>query len=575
MNKLMLLPGGIFAAALLAFLLLPRGLQEESAGDGIEALAARVAAQTGAELLSRELIPESDLPPEGTRSLFDHLIKEHGSLPFPFERMVEMLAAYDADGRTPNQLLIPDGRSLLKGHASFARPRMVVAADAQPPQGVALAPIFKGRLFLGFVDDAREIEVISYNEAAGRFEFQLVKNYCTGCVPQIVYAKRAICKTCHTNAAPIFPVRPWEETNAQPAISSRIAERVDGPDYFGAPLQRRLDNAEAFDNLTDVANVLPTTQSIWIDGCGAQGMACRRTLLKLALRAALNPTALDQPSEARSRLLELQAQNWPAAGIALPSGDLNNRNPLNQDLYDESFGAQFKRLLFPRKERVRSGDKLTDFDSLPSLPQEFDPLTPRAPKKIISAADMDGVYGVAQMFAPSDLARLEALADYRIDLLEVAVDALSDEYFAAAPLQRVVLFNALSEQLGAVPGDYCCLDVSALSAPIEDGEPPLELAEGSVLIPFERYCFACHRGNPAAHLDFMSGPDEATVLAKIKATEDIREVLDYARYLGSRKASKLMPPADSWQREELQRALERGEEPLQAMRDQVPSMFEF
>src|SRR5207245_2080625 len=149
--------------------------------------------------------------------LFDHILKDNGGLPYPFDKLLDLVARYDAEGRKPASVLIPDGRSLLKAQASFARPRIVTAANVRPAgSSVDFGLLLKGRLFLGFVENAREIEVISYNEAAGRYEFQLVRDYAEGGVPRITYAKRSLCSSCHQGQAPIFPVRPWDETNALP-----------------------------------------------------------------------------------------------------------------------------------------------------------------------------------------------------------------------------------------------------------------------------------------------------------------------------------------------------------------------
>src|SRR5438132_3914798 len=189
---------------------------------------------------SRSAISHEDLPPHGTRSLFDHLLAESGGLPYPFDRLLDLLRRYDADGRPPASVLIPDGRSLLKAQATFAKPRVVVAAEGSPPPSAAdLGFFLRGRLFLGYVEDAREIEVISYNEAAGRYELQLVRDYFEGGVPRISYAKRSLCTSCHQGEAPIFPVRPWDETNAEPAVAERIRAARGaalGADYCGVPI---------------------------------------------------------------------------------------------------------------------------------------------------------------------------------------------------------------------------------------------------------------------------------------------------------------------------------------------------
>ncbi len=541
---------------------------------------AEVAAAQGsrnANSLHAQIIGESDLPPAGTRSLLDYWLAEQGAIPFPFTQFVDALAAEDGSERPVLSVLIPDGRSLLKAQADFTSPRIVVAANMQPPAGALIAPDFAGRLYLGFTENANEIEVLSYNEAAGRFEFQLITDYCAGCNPRLVYAKRAICTTCHQGGVPIFSVRPWQETNAQSAIADRIAEyHVDT--VHGAPIRVTLETPDAIDNLTNQAAVLVATQKAWLDGCGvgSAGVSCRREQLRYALRWMLNPAALDSGAP---DLVAAQAVQWPAEGIAIAGNDLRSRDPFDSGLYEQSFFGQLRRLVFGEPERQMSGDKLADFDRLPKLPAEFDPLARRPAKKWISARDVDPALGVALIFTPQDRERLEQTAGYSEARLDAAVSALPDTLFAPAPLRRTVLLEALLSQLGDTVPPHRFADLGELSAPILEGEPPLELKAGSPLKPFEQYCFACHRGNPSARLDFMSGPDEATVLESIRATDSIRDVLDWQRYRGTRKEGQLMPPADSWQREELAKVLAEWPAntatPVDQMRDTVPALFEF
>ena len=127
--------------------------------------------------LSDKIIPDTDLPPPGTRSLFDHIVAQNDVLPYPFEKLIALLTAQNPAGQAPLTLLIPHGRSLLKGQADNAHPRLVVAADFDGQNtAFGLGKATRGQLFLGFVENAKEIEVVSYNEAAGRFEYQLVQN---------------------------------------------------------------------------------------------------------------------------------------------------------------------------------------------------------------------------------------------------------------------------------------------------------------------------------------------------------------------------------------------------------------
>ncbi len=561
----------LLAGALVAWLSWP-----EPAGQGpsVSERARHGAARPG--VLSSQVIPGEDLPPEGTRSVFDHLIAQNEQLPYPFARLVALVGAQDPEGRAPLVLLIPQGRSLLKASAHFARPRVLVAADFQAPNtDHAFGLAARGRLFLGFVEDAAEIEVISYNEAAGRYEFQLVQDYREGGVPRIVYARRAVCTTCHQGAAPIFPQRPWSETNANPDVARRIVDARGGDGaYAGVPISIALAVPERFDELTDVANFVPVTQRIWLDGCGdgAAGNACRRELFRLAVDFALDPGGFDGGG-ATGRLRAMQAAAWPKGGIAVAEADIRNRDPLAEAAGPR---AWLRGLLAPRpRTGPRDAEQaLADFERLPRLPLELDPVAARPPKRVLTPAVVDGVFGLAQFFTASDVALLERHAGDPARR-HAALAQLPEALFAPAPFARVRLLGALLAALRAPAREYAFLDTSQMSPPQALGVPPLALAAGSKLAPFAQYCFACHRGNPARRLDFMAGPDEAAVLAGIEAKGEIRDVLDWERYRGTDKEATLMPPADSHQRAALEAALAQDPQLLEEMRKVVPSLFEF
>ncbi|HUR40882.1 MAG TPA: hypothetical protein VM240_06895 [Verrucomicrobiae bacterium] len=554
--------------AFLAWALWPDG----GAGPSIQS---RAAESVRSEGLAARVIASGDLPPEGTRSLFDHLIAQNESLPYPFEKLVALVQAQDPEGRPPVALLIPRGRSLLKAQADFARPRVLLAADAHAPNtAAALGVAARGQLFFGFVEDAAEIEVISYNEAAGRFEFQLVQDYREGGVPRIVYARRAVCTTCHQGGAPIFPQRPWSETNAQPAIAARISDARGPAPYMTVPVAVPLAVPERFDELTDVGNFIPVAQRIWLDGCGegAGGRACRREMLRLAVDFAIEPGAFDGGTVA-GKLRELQAAAWPAGGIGVPDGDLRNRDPLAERPSTRAWLRDLVSRALPERT-PRSNEDLDQFERLPKLPPELDPVQPRAPKRVLTAAVFDGVFALAQFFTPADARLIEQHAADR-EARARAVARIPDAEFDGAPFARVRLLNALLVALRQPPRAYALLDTRLMSPPQALGVPPLELAEGSVLQPYARYCFACHRGNPSARLDFMSGADEAAVLENLRTQDKVREVLDWERYRGTDKAATLMPPADSHQHRELQAALVDQPQLLEEMRKVVPALFDF
>lgn len=540
--------------------------------DGVAATA--VARAERSHTLHSQLVGESDLPPEGTRSLLDYWLVEQGAIPYPFPRFLEALSAEDARGRQPIAVMVPDGRSLLKAQADFAAPRVIIAANMQSPKGALLGPDFEGRIYLGFTESAAEIELLSYNAGAGRFEFQLITDYCEGCNPRLVYAKRAICTTCHQSGVPIFSVRPWEETNAQPTIAARIATHH-GDFYQGAATRIGLDRPDALDNLTNQSAVLVATQRAWLDGCGPgrEGAICRRQMLTEGLRWLFDPAALAGAHER-----EQVREHWPEGGIPIAGNDLLSRNPFDSGLYQASVWSQIKRLVLGEPERISSGDRLADFDQLPKLPSQFDPLVLRPAKGYLTKAEPDAALGVALLFTESDKQRIEEAAGFSAEKIRIAIEALPDALYEAMPLQRLPFVQAMLQQFGVAVPAHRFDDLGELSEPILDGEPPLEIASGSKLEPFERYCFGCHRGNPSARLNFMGGATEAEVLEKIRRTDAIRDALDWDRYLGTRKEGQLMPPADSWQRAELVEVLEKGSpdgDPLMAMRDEVPALFDF
>ena len=97
------------------------GRKARQDGPAIAELAKRPTV-TDATARSSKIISREDLPPEGTRALFDHLVAQADGVPWPFEKLVEMVAKQDPSGAQPLVLLVPDGRSLLKGQADYAHP---------------------------------------------------------------------------------------------------------------------------------------------------------------------------------------------------------------------------------------------------------------------------------------------------------------------------------------------------------------------------------------------------------------------------------------------------------------------
>ena len=289
--------------------------------------------------------PGDNLPRHG-RSLFDRLFavsrgaQAEIELPFPFSALLARVEAQlqpATDGSLPalKSVLIPLGRSLQRTAAApdhFAFPRVVAAVDGQPANAAAL--LLKDRLYIGYQERSAVLEVISYNEEEGRFEFQLVKDYRAGGKPRVFHANRLLCFACHQNGAPIFARALWDETNANPRVASELL--ASGGSFHGIAARRGVDLPYAIDNASDRANGFALTQLLWRQGCGGDEPAaqrCRAGLFAASLRHALSGSQVWAGDAAFVDTVATPLRNearrrWPQ-GLAVGSADLPNRDPLS------------------------------------------------------------------------------------------------------------------------------------------------------------------------------------------------------------------------------------------------------
>jgi hypothetical protein len=286
-----------------------------------------------------------NLPPAG-RSLFDFLVAKsvNGAtsydIPYPIESLLDRIderAGCSAKTETcTRKVLIPLGRSLQRTAASqrgfFETPRLVVAVDREPATEREGQLLLKDRLFIGYHEASNLIEVISYNETAGRFEFQLVRNYRPGATPELVYANRAICQSCHQNQAPLFSRNQWDETNANPRIGQQLAAAH--ASFYGVAARGAISEPNAIDAATDDANRLAATQRLWWEACGERATdaaRCRSAALWAALQYRLSgERGFETRGAFEDVLSPAVARNakahWPL-GLAIPNPDLPNRDP--------------------------------------------------------------------------------------------------------------------------------------------------------------------------------------------------------------------------------------------------------
>jgi hypothetical protein len=293
----------------------------------------------------------ADLPPGGY-SLFDRLFSRPGDngyqhdIPYPFESLLQQLEQRFPDYTGDNdsslvKVLIPRGRSLQRETASpdyYRFPRIVVALD----QDSKTPALVKNRLFMGYQEKSQSIEVISYNETAGRFEYQVVEDYAAGKTPRVRYASRGLCLSCHQNAAPIFARPRWRESNFSNKVAERIAEYHDS--YHGVSVLADKGDAARFDFATDQAGLFNAYQQVWQDGCDAgenenRNRACRAGLFLAVLQQAI--ASIPRPRY-RSPLIEQSllppvrqnwARRWPQ-GMPVAGSDIDDRDAPPPDAAD-------------------------------------------------------------------------------------------------------------------------------------------------------------------------------------------------------------------------------------------------
>lgn len=373
--------------------------------------------------------PGPDVPPVG-RSLFDFLFATTDSegtptyeIPHPFEALTAHLSDYliTTSTRPLQQVLIPLGRSLQREAAApnyFHFPRAVVAAEAEP-QLVADKPLIrlKDRLYLGYQEKTGVLEVISYNEAAARFEFQIVHNYRAGATPDVRYAERGTCAGCHQNLAPIFADEPWSESNSNPAVAAGL--RTVAESFYGIPAFVGMDIPGLINVSAQRANLFSAHQAFWKEGCGRdttqETAGCRADAAYSALVYRLAGNVHDEAigDVPKRRVAGDVVRSWQAQwpeGLGIHGPLVADREPGN--------GSISRAQLYSRQEQ-------TPLAELPAAQlaafEEFqEPLYLRPPKEVWKAPRSFGrppsanapwmkrwIDGLSDYFAPQDITAID------------------------------------------------------------------------------------------------------------------------------------------------------------------------
>ena len=219
-------------------------------------------------------------------TLFDRLIAKApgGKIPYPFPKLISYLSQYGS----PVSILIPVSRSAQGEHASFADPRRLVGfhkrSEDMPQDMLSLnATSIHARLFLGYVEGTKQIEVMSLSEGSTEFDFQLIENYGESDNAQAETAPQA-CFDCHQHRGPIFTVFPWLETSETNPIIGTLLKNIHGGDSIdGIPISPENRDVFEFDDLVEEAAAILLDNKLWSNQCVTRtdsAAVCRGNLLK-------------------------------------------------------------------------------------------------------------------------------------------------------------------------------------------------------------------------------------------------------------------------------------------------------
>ena len=541
-------------------------------------------------LLTPSLANASNLPPKG-RSTFDHLLATQNqqgetklSVPYPFDKLLDLLKSQsNTKSKSPiSVLFVPFGRSLQRFAADpefFKYPRILASVNAPAPFTDKKIPLnLRSKIYVAYVEPSNMLEVISYNPIDARFEFQVVKNYKKGSKPELYYAPRNLCTSCHEGEIPIFPSEPWTETNDNNVIGNAIMKARGSKEYFGYPIvvkdmQGRIFSKAAmqFDFRILESGKTFFSHHMQRKICGDEPkfrLHCRSVSLKVAFAALFNHwpgknwTLMQEYSKIMDQFYKREKV------LHIPQPFLLDRDPFtNENVFGDSHHPPAIKM--PYKDMKKNIAHLKK--NIENLPAKHDPLKTRLLKaKIIREAcqlplkikpvpyqKYCNTEYFLNMFSIDDTVFIWNLfggkknLDYKkftkaVDTMVAAAEKSKDAALARPYLQRdQVLQEFISIAKNIPKPQICCQEKLA--------DPPQLLpggiGESSIFNPglklLFRYCGQCHSSKSIDYpIQFLYGKTEKDVSASIKSKRKL--ILD--SFLSKRVP---MPPLLSEEHENL------------------------
>jgi hypothetical protein len=462
--------------------------------------------------------PGPDLPPQGS-SLFDKLFyqtnTESYSVPFPIGQFVNTVVA-QGSGTKVAFTLLPFTRSLQRPldltYDPLANPRMIFSSESDNP-------FLSRKLFWAYLKPKDQLEVISYNEEAGRFEFQLVKSYSHN--PKVYYAPRAKCMTCHQGMGPILSINSWSDTSSNNATADLLLAKLHFKGERGEQdsflANHFIDGAKAtlnvaeMDPMVRVGSQFPTFQRIWIYGCG-DSRECRLGLLLSVL--APGKTEPYVPKTPFYVNVKKVVESSPLAFERTDSSQLTGQGFGAEEVIRIMFGRSFDPfnpdMVLTEKLANSDAFKLKIIEDLRNLSSRDNPATSRL-------QPMSDYFSTIHALEFIDIERLTFGEEVNFYNRLIKLYESNSPLFSKKPLTTYELLEALvaSKELKKIKIPR---PVSVVNPEVSDSIVPTFFSS-EPLNAFARNCAQCHQTGLEYPPSFLTGSQEA-VQAKIKLFKD-------------------------------------------------------
>lgn len=518
---------------------------------------------------------DKDLPPAGTRSLFDALIflpaiadsdARREALLKDFPKLTKAFDAFvHGDGM---RILFPMSRSLqafVPEDKFFEKPRQLYTLIG-PATNSGLA--CNGQLFMGHRKGSDEIEVISYNEGAGRYEFQVVMGVESG-TPTIQYAARQACITCHQDGGPLLPVNTWDDSNINKSVASLIRFATTQEVHEGAEaVQVPFSDSADFDNMVRAGSSLLFNQWVWQHGCDVaekKDTTCRALLMFVSLywlgaidkdelvneqnRTRPAQGAIAQAEALLSTLLTTGVNhNMPAEGI-LPTSKLTasglnkalskridevSQNPTKESLSQLEHDLAAYRLAplddpkTARKNEFQASSITNLFQSRIAMAAGM----PEIGESFFRIEDIDLIRKAINAYFTKSKNAEQLGSVNRLETSYKLFLKMSEQQhgvFGPGPFRRRTMVNTILNAFDQPSTENCCEKLENLPKPLLASNFKAERINAfggdHRYMALEYYCGRCH-GIATNKAPFLAGKDKNAIIKELLTwRDDILEVL--------------------------------------------------